>query len=241
MSGIKIIVSTVVMFLVLTAAGDSYADRRSYVWTYEYMTMLEKRWELETYVTAEVPDSSKSNINSIKPQLELEYGITDRWDIAMYQMWKFNNKAKENDSEYEGFKLRTRYKIGEKGRYLLDPLLYFEYIREDDLSRPNLGEAKLVLAKDAANLNLSYNQILKRNIEREGKPDHEYAIGASRAFTQRLKIGVESKGSYSKEKYAFGPAVSYVFKKSYLAAGAVFGGNSRTDDVQARVIVGVLF
>ncbi len=110
------------VFLVIFGAGlfisvvsDVYADRRSYVWTYEYMTMSKGRWELETYVTTEVPDLHKSNLNYIKPQLEIEYGITDRWDVAMYQMWKFKNKAKENDSEYEGFKLRTRYKIGEKG------------------------------------------------------------------------------------------------------------------------------
>lgn len=229
------------LFLTLGITSNSYADRRSYVWTYEYMTMPKGMWELETYVTTEVPNLHKSNINSIKPQLELEYGITDRWDVAMYQMWKFNNKKYENDSEYEGFKLRTRYRIGEKGKFFVDPLLYFEYIRDDYFSKASVGEAKLVLAKDIGDFNLSYNQVIKRNLERRGKTDHEYAVGINYALTPRFKVGFESKGNYSKEKYAFGPTVSYGFKKVFVAIGAAFGLNRNTDDLQTRMIVGVLF
>ncbi len=220
----------------------AYADRRSYVWTYEYMTMPKGMWELETYVTTEVPNMRKSNINTIKPQLELEYGITDRWDVAMYQMWEFqNNRNKKDVSEYKGFKLRTRYKIGEKGKFFVDPLLYFEYIRDDDFSKPNVGEVKLVLAKDIGDFNVSYNQIVKRNLDRRGKTDHEYATGMSYAFTPRLRVGFESKGNYSKEKFALGPTVSYTFKKAFIALGAAFGLNKRTDDLQTRMIVGILF
>lgn len=219
----------------------SYADRRSYVWTYEYMTMPKGMWELETYVTSEIPNLHKSNINTVKPQLELEYGITDRWDVAMYQMWEFKNKRFENDSEYKGFKLRTRYKIGEKGKFFVDPLLYFEYIRDDDFSKPNVGEAKLVLARDIGDFNVSYNQIIKRNLDRRGKTDNEYAAGMSYAFTPRFRIGIESKGNYPKEKYAVGPALSYAFNKAFITLGTVFGLNERTDDLQTRMIVGMLF
>lgn len=230
-----------VFFLVLSMAQNSYADRRSYVWTYEYMTMLKGRWELESYVTTEVPNMRKSNINTVKPQLELEYGITDRWDAAMYQMWKLNNKRYENDSEYDGFKVRTRYKIGEKGKFFVDPLLYFEYIRDDDFSKSNVGEAKLVLAKDIGGFNVSYNQIIKRNLEKEGKTDHEYAAGVSYKLMPHLRTGFESKGNYHEEKFALGPTISYSFKKSYIALGAALGLNKKTDDLQARCIVGVLF
>ena len=229
------------LFLTLGITSSSYADRRSYVWTYEYITMPKGMWELETYVTTEVPNLHKSNINVIKPQLELEYGITDRWDAAMYQMWKFKNKKYENDSEYEGFKLRTRYRIGGKGKYFVDPLLYFEYIRDDDFSKPNVGEAKLVLAKDLGDFNVSYNQIIKRNLQRQGKTDHEYAAGINYAFTPRFRVGLESKGNYPREKYALGPTISYAFKKAFMAVGAVFGLNEQTDDLQTRMIVGVLF
>ncbi len=91
-----------------------------------------------------------------------------------------------------GFKLRTRYKIGEKGKFFVDPLLYFEYIQDDNFSKPNVGEVKLVLTKDIGDFNVSYNQIVKRNLERKGKTDHEYAAGVSYALTPRLRVGFES-------------------------------------------------
>jgi hypothetical protein len=228
--------------IVFGFASSSYADTRSYVWTYEYMTLPKGMWELETYVTSEIPNLHKSNINSIKPQLELEYGITDSWDVAMYQMWEFKNKARENDSEYKGFKIRTRYRIGEKGKFFVDPLLYFEYIRDDDFSKPNVGEAKLVLAKDIGDFNVSYNQVIKRNLERVGETNHEYAVGISYAFLTGLKLGIESKGSYNQHKYAIGPTISWVNSKFWVALGAAFGLNKRrADDLQTRLIVGVPF
>lgn len=237
----KYLLLTFGLFLALGITSNSYADRRSYVWTYEYQTMPKGMWELETYVTSEIPNMHKSNINSVKPQLELEYGITDKWDVAMYQMWEFKNKRNENDSEYKGFKLRTRYKIGEKGKFFVDPLLYFEYIRDDDFSKPNVGEVKLILAKDIGDFNVSYNQIIKRNLDRRGKTDNEYATGISYAFTPGLRIGIESKGNYPKEKYAVGPTLSYAFNKAFVALGTAFGLNKRTDDLQTRMIVGILF
>lgn len=222
-------------------AVNLYADQRSYVWTYEYMTMPKVRWEVEHYFTSEVPDTRKSNINTLKQWLELEYGITDRWDVAVYQMWKFKNKRFENDSEYDGFKMRTRYRFGEKGKFWLDPLVYLEYIRDDDFSKPNVMEAKLVLAKDINNFNISYNQIIKRNLEREGKSDHEYATGINYALWPAFKLGIESKGNYSQEKTALGPTMSLSLGKYWISLGAVFGLNERTDDLQTRMIIGILF
>lgn len=237
----KCLVIIFTLGIIFGIVRSSYADRRSYVWTYEYMTMPKGMWELETYVTTEIPNLHKSNINSVKPQLELEYGITDRWDVAMYQVWKFKNKRFENDSEYEGFKLRTRYRIAEKGTFFVDPLLYFEYIRDDDFSKPNVGEAKLVLAKDIGNFNASYNQIIKRNLDKAGKTGNEYSGGLSYAFTPRLKVGLEAKGNYGTEKYALGPTLSYSFKRSFIALGSIFGLNRNTDDLQTRMIFGYAF
>lgn len=113
------------------------------------MTMPKGMWEVEYYLTTEVRDINRSNINTLKQWLELEYGIIDKWDIAIYQMWKFKNKRLENDSEYEGFKVRSRYRFGQKGQFMVDPLIYFEYIRDaSNWHKPNVAEVKLILAKD---------------------------------------------------------------------------------------------
>ncbi|MCM8797558.1 MAG: hypothetical protein NC923_06780 [Candidatus Omnitrophica bacterium] len=156
-------------------------------------------------------------------------------------MWKFKNKNYDDGSEYDGFKLRTRYRMGEKGKFIVDPLLYFEYIRDDDFSKPNMGEAKLILAKDIGGFNISYNEIIKRELEREGKTGHEYATGISYAFASRFRVGIESKGDFPKEKYALGPTLSCTFKKAFITLGSLFGLNERTDELQTRVIIGIPF
>ncbi|MEW6170885.1 MAG: hypothetical protein AB1472_04950 [Candidatus Omnitrophota bacterium] len=224
---------------ILTKEG--FADRRSYVWTYEYMTMPKGAWELEHYLTSEIPDINRSNINTLKEWLELEYGITNNWDVAVYQMWKFNNKRFENDSEYDGFKIRTRYRFGQKGRFIVDPLIYVEYIRDDNFHKPNIIETKLILAKDIGNFNISYNQIAKRNLEQKGKTDHEYATGITYRIFSNFKLGMESKGNYSKEKYALGPTISWAGRRFWISLGAAFGLNKKTDDIQTRMIIGVNF
>src|SRR3989338_9599116 len=141
MKAIRLFALMAGLLMTLMTARNSFADRRSYVWTYEYMTMPKGMWEVEYYLTSEVPDINRSNINTLKQWLELEYGISDHCDVALYQMWKFKNKRLENDSEYEGFKIRTRYRIGEKSQFIVDPLIYIEYIRDaTNWHKPNVGE-----------------------------------------------------------------------------------------------------
>lgn len=238
----KIMVYVAMIILgILGMQENSYADKRTYVWTYEYMTMPKGRWELESYFTAEVPNMHRPNINTLKPWLELEYGITDNWDVSMYQMYKFKNKSAENDGQYDGFKIRTRYRFGQKNQFIVDPLIYLEYIRDHNFHQPNAIEVKLILAKDLGDFNVSYNQILKRNLENEGKTDHEYAAGLSYAFLPQFKFGIEAKGNYSKAKCALGPTLSFSAKHFWVSLGAAFGLNQRTDDVQGRLIVGIPF
>jgi len=73
----KVFSMSMVIF-VLGFMTNSYADRISYVWTYEYMTMYKGRMEAEYYYTLKVPETSEFDINTMSHQLELEYGITDR-------------------------------------------------------------------------------------------------------------------------------------------------------------------
>lgn len=229
------------MYLLLNFTSDAYADRRSYVWTYEYMTMPKGMTEIEYYLTTIVPDTHKSNVNTWKHWLELEYGITNHWDIAMYQQFKQSNKSNGADFEYDGFKIRTRYRIGKKDQFPLDSLLYLEYIRDDDFSKPDALEGKIILAKDVDKFNFAYNQILKQELESGGETEHEYAFGANYKICPTFKLGLESKGNYTKEKYYLGPVVSLSAKRFWASFGAVFGLNDRSDDIQTRAIIGVPF
>jgi len=219
----------------------SYADSRSYVWTYEYMTMPKGAWELEYYFTSSIPKLEKSNVNTLKQQVELEYGITKHWDVAIYPIYKINNKESETESGYDGFKIRTRYRFGEKGKYLIDPLIYLEYIWEKGSKNPNVIEAKIVLAKDIGDLNISYNQIIERNLRSVGKTDIGFSAGVNYRILPVLRLGAEFKGSYNERKTAIGPTVAFSKGKFFVSLGAAWGVNNRTNDLEIRMIAGMLF
>jgi hypothetical protein len=229
-----------VLFAILGMAGVVSADRRSYVWTYEYHTMPKGMAEIEYYVNTDVPDTSDSGINTWKHQVELEYGITDRWDVSMYQVFKQNNNDDTSEFEYEGFKVRTRYRLGESGLYPLDTLLYLEWIRNDDFSESNVLEGKLVLAKDIQRINLAYNQIIEQEVD-GGKPEHEYAAGASIEISPAFRLGLESKGSYTDDKYYLGPTISWGQEKFWVSLGIAWGLNDRSSDFTSQMILGIPF
>ena len=92
---------------------NSYADRRSYVWTYEYMTMPKGISEVEFYDTMKMPDTNDSGIKTFEHWIEYEYGVTDHFDLALYQMFKTKDKREELDTKYDGTKLRARYRFGD--------------------------------------------------------------------------------------------------------------------------------
>ena len=115
---IAAIMGILVIYMAIPQAAQ--ADWRSYVWTYEYMTMRQDMFELEYYLTEQQPHVDESKPNTWKHWAELEYGITNHWDVAMYQRFKHVNKKDTSTFEYDGFKVRTRYRIAEKNKLPLE-------------------------------------------------------------------------------------------------------------------------
>ena len=230
------------LILAACLAGTSHADRRSYVWTYEYATMPEGIAEVEYYLTAKVPDTGVREASAWQHQVELEYGLTDNWDISLYQMWKQSYGTNSAAAfKYEGFKIRSRYKLFKSGEFIVDPLLYVEYIRNADIAQPDVLEGKLVLAKDLGKFNAAYNQIVKRELDGDAETEHEYAAGANYDLSPGFSAGLEAKGNYTEDEHALGPVVSLETEKFWVSLGAAFGLNEATDDVQARLLAGFAF
>ena len=230
-----------VSVIILGSTQQLYADRRSYVWTYEYQTMPKGHAEIEYYLTEEQKNIEKAKPNTWKHWVELEYGITDHWDISMYQQFKQSNTESSNTFEYDGFKIRTRYRILEKDKLPIDTLLYLEYIRNDNLEKPNVFEGKVILAKDLWDFNIAYNQIYKQELHSGGKTEHEYAAGISYPVLTNFRVGIETKGNYTDRKYYIGPTLAWFTKKLWATIGAVGGLNKRSDDLQVRLLVGIPF
>ncbi len=230
------------LLLALFGAGTTDADRRAYVWTYEYLTMPKGQSELEYYLTSKISDLHNfGDKNTWENQIEYEYGLTDRWDISVYQRWLHTNTKKDDDFEYTGTKVRTRYRLGERGMYPLDTLLYMEYIRPDGSDAPEILEGKIILAKDFGKFNIAYNQIIKVGINNNGKTENEYAVGLNYEFNPRCKIALESTGNFTEDKFYLGPTISLASERFWVGLGVLRGLNDRSDDLRFRLIVGFPF
>lgn len=221
---------------VVFSGTSALADQRSYVWTYEYLTLSKDSAELEFYQTSVTKDRQTDNSSDWQQQLELEYGLTDRLDAALYQVYD----QKENDKmKYSGYKFRLRYRIAEKNVLPLDVLLYAEH--QEKVDALNLFEGKIILAKDIGNLNISYNQIYKNTYASGDRASHEYAAGMSYEITPAFRFGVESKGNYKTDKYAAGPTLSWIGGRIWANMGALYALNDRTNDREVRFLLGVPF
>ena len=213
------------------------ADQRSYVWTYEYHTVPKGEAELENYFTLSSPTKdSLKGVTSTEHKFELEIGMTDRFDFAIYQVF---SQAPEQSLKYDGFQLRARYRIGEKGKYFLDPLIYLEYKGVPDFAKHEL-EAKLILARDFGRFNIALNPILDIEIADSNEVRPEYAVGVNYGVNDVLKLGIEAKGS--NDGHYVGPVIAHGKGRFWVALGSAFNVGSvekGKPEFELRLLTGI--
>ncbi len=229
-------------------AGEASAHTRKYIFTEEYRTIPKGGFEIESFVKSKVPNHRRPNVNTFEFQEELEYGLTDHLTLAHYEVWeRVNRRNQDDDTAYKSFKFEGKHRLGEKGKYWLDPLLYLEWITEPRRTKnKNKLESKLVLSKDFGNFNLTYNQIMENRLGTGGRSEHKYTFGANYEFPWGIHAGVELKGDWwrpgsHKNQLALGPTLAWEGSYFWVATGVAFGANHHADDYEARLIVGVPF
>ncbi len=231
----KIVFGSLAMVFLMVFAGVAGADQKNYVWTYDYSSLAKDSAEIEFYQTAVTRDRKVSSRSDWQQQIELEYGITDHLDAALYEMYE---RPVGGTFDYAGYKFRLRYRIAEKNQLPLDVVLYAEH--QENVIEPNAFEGKLIFAKDIGKVNIAYNQIYERQYS-PGVGAHEYAGGVSYEVLPFLRLGAESKGSYKKGEYAVGPTIAWVGGRIWANIGAVFSLNDKTNDREVRFLLGVPF
>ena len=222
--------------LVASLPVELFADRRNYVWTYQYQTMPAGATELEFYQTTRLREDS----DSWEYRIEVEQGLTARWDFSVYEIF-----AQDSALRWDAVQFRTRYRLGEEGQYMLDPLLYLEYQRKTDSSSPNKLEGKLILAKTAGKTNLALNPVYEYFFA--PGTEHEVGLDAGIAyeFSPAVILGLESTtriefpedetevGSY------FGPTISFASGEWWYSIGGAVGITEESDDARLRFLMGV--
>ncbi|MHB1845540.1 MAG: hypothetical protein ACYCWW_11985 [Deltaproteobacteria bacterium] len=136
----------IVLLAALGLSLPARADFKSFAHVYPYFTQPEGGKEVEIWNGLEVGDLSHPGATNLIDELaEIEYGLTDHWDLSLY--WELQ-QAPGGPLAIDGYQLESRYRFGEKGLYPIDVELYGEIERPADLAMPFEAEAKLILEKD---------------------------------------------------------------------------------------------
>src|SRR5204863_4716631 len=84
-------------------------------------------------------------------ELEVEHGITDHWDVALYQVFD------QSDTEafhFDALQLESRYRFAERGEWPVDVEVYGEFVKHWGASEYE-GEGKVILGRDIGPVTLA--------------------------------------------------------------------------------------
>lgn len=229
------------------APSGARADRRAFTHTYEYMTMPRGDLELELYNTQ--TEDFDLDTSDFELQLEVEYGITERWDVSLYQVIR---QGTDDPLHYAKTKVRTRYRFAERGEWPVDVLAYFEVAKPFGEAEVEL-EPKLILARDFGPVTTVLNLIGEVEIGDETELVPGFAFGATYEIAPPIKVGAEVYGELEEEVSATGdeshelvamagPAVSWApSPKLWLASTVAFGVTEAAADLEVRAILSLGF
>jgi hypothetical protein len=233
--------------LIAVAPRLARADRRYYGETYDSTLAAPGALDVELWSTwHQAPSAGGATL--WRHQFELETGITDHWDVALYNI--FTSEQGEG-TRYEAAKLETRYRLSDPGQWFVDPVLYLEVRKEFIEDKPWAIEEKLILGKDIGRLNFSANVLAEQEFPEGGGNEIEwgYAFGASYELSPYLRLGGETFGfwnrgagesTYQYTSYA-GPAVSIAWSRVWLVLAASWGLNDASEKLRARAILAFQF
>jgi hypothetical protein len=190
----------------LLAAGAA-AHRRHFAYTYDWFTPDKGENELEIYWT-------DTEGHPAQIQLELEYGITDRWMAAPYLV--FDNS--DGDFGYAGWKAVTKYRFGEQAFNRILPAAYLEIKKSE--GGDEVIEGKLITTYLFENgLVWSGNLVAETELDGSKKVDWKYVTGTGRRIDSKWFLGVEAKGSLIEDSHTAGPSFTYTLQRGTKILG----------------------
>ncbi len=191
---------------IFLAASVAHAERRVFGATYEPVTNGRGYTDLLIWneqTRAELDASAEA----MKWQVELQFGILDRWDAAFYQVFAQApnvGTAEPAPLAYAETKLETRYLLAERGAWPIDVMLYFEVEKSFGADQLEL-EPKVIVGRVMGPWRAALN--LAGGVEiadGETKLVPGYAVGVAYAAAEVVQVGVESWGEVEEEVTASG-------------------------------------
>ena len=245
---IKIGLNFVALAAIATlAALPARADRRTLIRAYEFQTQPKDNLEVEVWNEIAAPRSAFADA-VITHKIELEYGITDRWDLALYHVFKQGGPSGSEDAgfHFDSWRLETRYRLAEPNQWPIDVMVYLEVERPSSFGEPFELEEKIILEKSFGAFAIIANLVAEQKLS-STKTGHvwEVDLGARYEVSPSFRVGGElwgiqeiaPGGSRDLALYA-GPSISVATKKFWLQVGAGVGITDAAGQVQFRSVLG---
>lgn len=236
-----------IVLAVLVGASTASADRRSFTRTYEYTTTPAAHTEVELWHTQSRDTWDSGSPQRFQQQVEIEHGITDHWDAAIYTA--FSQVASSNPDIAEPFgldavRLESRYRFAERGQWPVDTVAYLEVSKDFGKGVYEI-EGKAIVARDFDRLTVAANVIGEVDLGHD-VPETEFELGfaggATYEVTPKLRLGAETWGGFGEydTQVSVGPAIGLGLSPGFwLALTTGFGLTDSSDKLSGRLIMGL--
>jgi hypothetical protein len=231
------------------AASPARADQRSFIRAYEYATQPAGNLEFELWNDIQATRGARFADALLTHRFEFEYGLTDHWDAALYHVFQSGGGGAPADRalRFDSWRIESRYRLGEKGEWPVDVMLYGEVERPADFTAPWEIEEKLILGRDFGAVGLIANLVFEQALATGDKAHHRFEVdlGARYEFSPAVRVGAEfwairesAAGGPATSSYFLGPSVSLASQRVWIQLGAGIGLGSTAESVFARSVLG---
>ncbi len=184
----------------LALPSGALANPHPLPYSYPYQTLPKGKIEVEEIadlipmrVAREKEDGTRDAVTAVRSQLqtELELGISDRLELALYFSFHQSATADTPAMRFDGLKQRLRYRFAEEGDLPVDLGVYFEvaeFYNEVEL------EQKLLMSRRFGYLTAVCNLWVEQEYyfqDREWKLIYNPTLGASYEFSPSFMLGLE--------------------------------------------------
>lgn len=211
-------------------SGNAQAHRRDFPFTYDWKQPVKGEVELESHTTYE------GETDTLKQEIEVEYGISDRLSVAPYIVFE---RERGGQLKYHEWKIESRYQLGKYKTGRILPGVYLEYAQGRDTDGEKGAkelEGKLIFSRyDKYGGNLSLNLIAEKVLnsdENEGW-EKKYSFGYARDLGKnkfQMRGGFEWIHNLETRRINAGPVLSFApTGNTWVSLGAALPLNKRSE------------
>jgi hypothetical protein len=229
------------------------ASSRKIPWLYEPRTMPAGHVEYEQWVTLKTNKESDSKYTEVRFRHEIEWGVTDRFQMAVYVAdWRYKKTSSGERTSFRDVALEGIYQLQAPNPDQLGVALYGEIKYGSEFLEL---EAKILLEAEFDQVNVIYNFTLEAEWEGQDLQEDKGKIINSIALTYQpkpsftlglqaiLETPIPDWEDFGDEVLSIGPSVSWQSGSWWCCVSPIFQVTNvdSAPDLQVRFLFGIDF